>query len=162
VNIYEQYKDHIAYALKAVSDEGYEVLRHDIVGSTYIADNHESDLDILVLVKKWEDVSCMCFDGWAYGGSVGEGDDDKWGSWKKFYNGKDVNLLVTDSQEYFSNWLLAAEVCRFVSLMSKDIEPSLRLGIHNIIMDDSDASLEAKESFRKRGVIDFSYLKDIV
>ena len=90
----------------------------EVVGSTYIKDRADSDVDILVLVKRGEllpDLNTLAFSGWAYGGSVGLG-NDSWMSWKRVVNGVEVNMLLTNRADYFKLWLDAAEVCRFLHL----------------------------------------------
>lgn len=147
------YTEYIDFALKTVrgvlGDDA--IVSHAIVGSTYIQDVGPSafntrDLDILVLVSEYGPGPMeIGFEGWAYGGSVGEGNDSLWGSWKRSYNGLEVNLLVTGNREYYYKWLTAAEVCRYISLMQDmacEREDDYRIGIHNIIMDDSTAEYE--------------------
>ena len=145
------------HATEALRMECLKPKRMEIVGSAYITDSNSSDIDVLVEVEFGEfcpGVEGLAFNGWAYGGSVGEGNDSNWGSWKKTFPGVgDVNLLVTGSKEYFNAWLTAAEVCRFLALRGIVVPRAERVGIHNIIMDDSDASSEL-DSLKTKDVTD--------
>ena len=118
----------------------------ELVGSSYITDKLDSDLDILCYVPVGENqlrVSCMTFPGWAYGGSVGENGEDNWGSWKKYVPGVgEVNMLVTTDKTYYQAWLTSAEVCRLLHLRGILIPRDVRVSIHNIIMDNSTADYE--------------------
>jgi hypothetical protein len=138
----------------AAKNEGFTVIKSIIVGSSYIADSTEGDVDVLVLVKKepGKYLGEWAFDpesGWLYGGSdPGPEADSHWGSWKKFTCGREVNLLLTDSKEWYDSFMQAAEVCKFIHLVQQKFglvpEKTLRYGIHNILMDETDASWEAK------------------
>lgn len=136
-------KEHVREALRR---EGMTADRMDLVGSSYITDKADSDLDILCYVKQPEyslGVGCMVFHGWAYGGSVGEDGEDNWGSWKKHFPGVgEVNMLVTTNKDYFDRWLTSAEVCRLAHLRGIAVPRDVRVGIHSIIMDDSTADYE--------------------
>lgn len=165
--------EYVAFAKEAVQSVGWEVVDAQIVGSTYIADNTKSDVDVLMLVKAptvfndpenpWRcvqhcpDLGCTTIPGWEYGGSHNEGNPDVWESFKrKHEDGTEVNALICTSEEYFSNWLTAAEVCRYLHLAEKTYfekygvgsvwEKGLRIGIHNILMDDSTAEDEIKRA----------------
>lgn len=139
-----EYEKRLCIAKEAISNAlgtSIENFRYEVVGSTYIKDNHKSDIDVLVLVK---DICLECtgFEGWEYGGSVGMG-NDHWMSWKKYtVDGVEVNMLLTTDEQYFYSWLTAAEVCRFLHLQGYDIRTSTVHGIHEIIMDDSTAEVE--------------------
>lgn len=117
-----------------------------IVGSTYIQ-GEGSDIDCLFLWEK-VDVQCIGFPGWDYGGSIGEGNESNWGSWKK----GNINLLVTSSKESYNAWLTSAEVCRFLSLRKIGLTRDERVAIHNIVMDDSTAEGET-ESLEKEAAL---------
>lgn len=52
-------------------------------------------------------------------------------------------MLVCDKQEYIDAWLTAAEVCRFLFLRGVYVPRGAVHGIHEIIMEDSDAVTEA-------------------
>lgn len=144
----------IKLAQEAVADairvEGHTLVKTDLVGSTYITDKQDSDLDILCLVKSITDVDSMAFGGWAYGGSVGEGGDGGggvWGSWKKHISGAgEVNMLVVTDESYFNAWLTSAEVCRYLHLRGIVVPRVDRVSIHNIIMDDASADLEVNST----------------
>jgi hypothetical protein len=120
--------------------------RTALVGSSYITDKTDSDLDILVFVDEGRNqmgVGQMVFNGWAYGGSVGEDGGDNWGSWKKHVPGVgEVNMLVTTDETYFNAWLTSAEVCRLLHLRGILVPRDVRVGIHSIIMNDSTADYE--------------------
>lgn len=139
--------DRNTIALQAVQDTlaGLTLSRIEVVGSTYISDRQESDVDVLALVPGFcpNEESFRSF-GWAYGGSDGEG-NDSWGSWKKTTTeGVEVNMLITGNEGYFDKWLSAAEVCRFLHLKGYALSTGAVHGVHGILMDDSDASTEAK------------------
>lgn len=123
---------------------GLEVERMDVVGSSYITDRTDSDIDVLVLLKTTpcSSLDQLAFNGWDYGGSVGV-EGDKWMSWKKHtLEAGDVNLLATYDEEYFNAWLTSAEVCRYLHLRGIVVPRAERVAIHNIIMDDSTAEYE--------------------
>lgn len=136
-------KEHVREALRR---EGMTAERMELVGSSYITDKTDSDLDILCFVRQSQyavGVGGMVFNGWAYGGSVGEDGEDNWGSWKKHFPGiGEVNMLVTTNEEYFNSWLTSAEVCRLLHLRGVAVPRDVRVGIHSIIMDDSTADYE--------------------
>jgi hypothetical protein len=131
---------------EALRREYITVKRTALVGSSYITDKTDSDLDILVLATggpRHISVGEMVFNGWAYGGSVGEDGEDNWGSWKKHVPGVgEVNMLVTTDEEYFNAWLTSAEVCRLLHLRGITVPRDVRVSIHSIIMDDSTADYE--------------------
>lgn len=119
--------------------------RVEVVGSTYITDAVGRDVDVLVYAERDEaqgSVDAASFGGWDYGGSVGEGTEGKWGSWKRDLDGVAVNLLLCTDLDYFNAWLTAAEVCRLLFLQDGDTGKGIRVAIHNIIMDDSTADDE--------------------
>lgn len=132
----------------ALARDGYEVARMDCVGSSYIVDRINGDIDILAYVPHTQcelGVGCMSFpgQGWAYGGSVGMDGADNWGSWKKHVDGiGEINMLVTTNETYFNAWLTSAEVCRLLHLRGVAVPRDVRVGIHSIIMDDSTADYE--------------------
>lgn len=143
-----KYIEHVKELMKYYD---YEVKHAEVVGSTYIAGKEDRDIDVLLLVKADRNVEEMGFDGWAYGGSVGEGNDSHWGSWKKTFEGRDLNMLITTDETYFNAWLTAAEVCRYLHCKTNSYvdgvkpvirEADVRIAIHNIIMDDSTANEE--------------------
>ena len=140
----------IQLAKAAVNDvirmEGHKLISMDVVGSTYITDKPDSDIDVLCLVESLSSVSDMAFGGWAYGGSVGEGNEDHWGSWKRAIPGAgEVNMLVVTSKEYFNAWLSSAEVCRLLHLRGIVVPRGVSVSIHNILMDDSTADYEVSK-----------------
>lgn len=149
----------IALAEDTVEAEGFEVERVELVGSTYITGAGQ-DVDILVLVEKQEfrGIGSDSFEdeSWQYGGyeiemEGGPCAGSHWGSWKKTIAGKVVNLLVTDNEEWFGNFIKAADICYLLHKMSKPpvegmkpmvMEETVRYAIHNILMDDSTADVE--------------------
>ena len=137
--------ERIAIAKKAIMEAlGVDVLgRHEVVGSTYIKDSDQSDVDILVLD---EDLFLdeLTFPGWAYGGSEGIDPDGHWMSWKRRVGGVEVNMLLVTDKAYFDSWLTAAEVCRFLHLQGYNLKSASVHGVHEIIMDDSTAEDEQK------------------
>lgn len=132
---------------------GHSVDRMDVVGSSYIVDRTDSDIDVLVLLNQR---ACMgleqlVFDGWGYGGSVGVDADGKWMSWKKHtLEAGEVNILVTYDETYFHAWMTSAEVCRYLHLRGIVVPREERVAIHNIIMDDSTAEYETDPPVGRR------------
>jgi predicted nucleotidyltransferase len=137
-------EERIAVAKKAVCEAlGRDVLgRHEIVGSTYIKDKDSSDVDVLVFDESFH-LDEMSFGGWEYGGSNGMG-NDHWMSWKHCVDGVEVNMLLTSRRDYFDAWLTAAEVSRFLHLQGYNLRTATVHGIHEIIMEDTDAESENK------------------
>lgn len=138
-----------AAAVKSALQEHVNIVSCEFVGSGYILDQTHGDVDVLVLVDRHPDE--LGFDGWLYGGS-GSDYHDQWGSWKRVVDGIEVNMLLTNSADYYSAWCTAAEVCRFLHLSGVVVDKSRRIAIHNIIMDDStaideQAALEARGPF---------------
>lgn len=131
-------------AVAAVKDalQGRDIKRVEVVGSAYISDREDSDVDVLVLIPGFAPPE-ESFPGWNYGGSDGEGNDE-WGSWKAYHNGVEVNMLITGKQEYFNQWLSAAEVCRFLHLKGYKLSTGAVHGVHEILMEDSTAVEEVK------------------
>lgn len=111
------------------------------VGSSYISGRQDSDVDILVFHPELTYLEELGFDGWAYGGSGGEG-NDQFASWKKEVDGVLVNMLLTASDTYFLCWTQAAEVCRLLHLSGVSIDKATVIRIHNILMDGSSAEEE--------------------
>jgi hypothetical protein len=133
----------IEIAKKAIGqalNKDIETLLHEVVGSTYIKDNEKSDVDILVLDEKLS-LEELIYPGWEYGGST-DMNGDHWMSWKKIVDGVEINMLITTKLEYFNSWITAAEVCRFLHLQGYTLRSATVHGIHEIIMDDSDAATE--------------------
>ncbi len=104
------------------------------VGSTYIY-GHGEDLDLLVLVRTPVGMSSLV-NSWyhpdfKYGGS-GPKSGDNWCSWKR----GTLNLLLTDDEDLYDRWLMAAEVCRYLHLAKGVVltKPE-RIAIHDIIME---------------------------
>lgn len=100
----EEQQKALADCRGAIAKEGYKSTLSAVVGSTYIA-GEGRDIDCLFLVEG-ADVQMLSFDGWLYGGSVGEGNDSHWGSWTR----GNVNMLITSRKEYYNAWLTSAEV----------------------------------------------------
>ena len=122
----------------ALAVEGIEAHDISIVGSTYIECKNSSDIDVLCFVKPREFLclESMQFIGWEYGGSVGEGVDEKWASWKRtFSDAGEVNMLVTTDEATYLAWVNAAEVCKLLATCGIHIRRSVKCGIHDILMD---------------------------
>lgn len=118
----------------------------EIVGSTYIKDSNDRDVDVLVYVPG-ANLEALAFEGWNYGGSAGLG-NSHWMSWKKLIpfapnQNVEVNMLLTNKPEYYVNWLSAAEVCRFLHLRGVELPSGCVHGVHEIIMEGVDAETEA-------------------
>lgn len=110
-----------------------------VVGSTYIQDKEDSDVDLLFL--RPADPTELSFDGWVYGGSTPMCGDN-WCSWKKTSDGVEVNLIVCSSQDYIDAWLASADVCRFLHLKGVPLNRGIVHGVHEIIMDGSDVETQ--------------------
>lgn len=139
-----------AAAVKAALQDNVNIVSSEFVGSGYIIDCTNGDVDVLVLVDRHPDD--LRFEGWVYGGS-GSDYHDQWGSWKRIVDGVEVNMLLTNDADYYRAWCTAAEVCRFLHLSGVVVDKSRRIAIHNIIMDDSaavseQAALDAREYYR--------------
>lgn len=131
-------------AQAAMDAQGYHGKQFALVGSAFICDRQDSDVDVLVLSTTSPEEAT--FPGWEYGGSgqhahIGD-NEDKFGSWKRTVDGIEVNLLLVADEVYFRRWLDAAEVCRFLHLKGVLLQRGLVHGVHEIIMDDSTAELE--------------------
>jgi hypothetical protein len=136
-------KTAVAAALKEHMPNVASEFNLDIVGSTYIADTTDRDVDILVL-SPFADIGSLTFSGWDYDGSCGPCPDnpDAWMSWKKTVDGVEINMLICSTKAYITAWLTAAEVCRFLHLSGIAVKSAVVHGIHEIIMDDSTADAE--------------------
>lgn len=107
-------------------------VRVNIVGSTYIL-GAGKDIDVLVLCENKHDtlnVSGVVNSGWAL-----ETDEKYEGS--EFFSIRkgDVNLLLTDDEEFFDGFAMAAEVCKYLKLADR----AQRVAVHRIIRDGFDA-----------------------
>ena len=121
-----------------------------LVGSTYITDRQDSDVDIIV--RLGHPAYCFCdeiqtalrIQGWESGGSESQSAGGEWDSYKKVVADVLVNVILVWDNEYYDKWLTAAEVCRFMHIMG--VQPKywsgLVHGVHEIIMDDSTAVTE--------------------
>lgn len=119
----------------------------EIVGSAYIRDCETSDVDVLVYIPKaWFDahstsLEILHFPGWMYGGSDGAC-GSQWESFTQTVQGVEVNMLITNSYEYFVDWCNAAEVCRFLHLKGITLPTALVHGVHEIVMEGASAEDE--------------------
>lgn len=128
----------------------WEPLIYGLVGSTYISDKEDSDVDIIVYVD--QNPSEVVMTDWSYGGSHGEGNTDMWESWKRIVFQSEhkvegvgpvvVNAILTNNKEYFNSWMVGAEVCRFLHLRGIHVPTSAVHGVHGIIMDNTTAEEE--------------------
>ena len=131
----------VAWVLREAASCGIRVTRAEMVGSTYICGAEDRDVDVLMLAPD-EDIEAILMPGWAYGGSAGEG-NDHFASFKQTVDGVEYNALFVKKPDYFVAWLTAAEVCRFLHRVEPGTDArDIRVGIHNIIMDDSDSEFE--------------------
>lgn len=114
-----------------------------LVGSKYTADpKMANDSDVLVLVKDKAVARTELISGFEdikRGGSENEHQPDCWESFKV---GK-LNVLVTEDEEFFKQFKLAAEVCRYLKLQDK----GQRVAVHMILMDGfvADQLIHTKE-----------------
>lgn len=115
-------------------------IRMEVVGSTYISERTDSDVDVLVCVPFVVDTAH--FPGWVSGGSASDSGNGNFQSWKRVEDGVLVNLLGCSSMEYINSWLTAAEVCRFLHIRGIPLDTGAVHGVHEIVMDDSTAVVE--------------------
>lgn len=106
-----------------------------IVGSTYIEDKLTNDVDVLLLVPTFPIIPWGALTGWAFDGSGCRG-DPRFQSLKKELDGVMVNLLVTNNQLFFNNWVKAAQVCFLLHQADSFLEKQDRISIHDIIMGE--------------------------
>jgi len=106
-----------------------------LVGSTYIEDKLTNDVDVLLLVPTFPLIPWDALTGWAFDGSGSKG-DPRFQSLKKEVDGVVVNLLVTNNQLFFNNWVKAAQVCFLLHQDDGVIEKRNRTSIHDIIMGE--------------------------
>lgn len=141
---YDQIEKTVCAEVKAA---GWDVRDSRVVGSRYINDKTEGDLDVLVYAPGDLFEEAVRFAGWEFGGSSPM-ESDTWASLTKRIDGILVNLLLVTDRDYFERWATAAEVCRLVKLMQDrglTIDArAARVAIHNIVMDDSYAEAEAE------------------
>lgn len=100
----------------------------------------DTDDDYLILTAFYQDTANWLLDnGWELGGSR----DPQWnvesvngvqGIWNSFRK-DDINLIVTNSNEFYSKFRLAAAVCRRLNLASKQD----RIIIHRAIMNGEES-----------------------
>lgn len=130
-------------AVKAVAEalgKSVEELTCEVVGSTFISDKDDSDVDVLVYVEDGS-LEEMIYPGWTYGGSKSP-NPDCWVSWVRIVDGVTINMLVVTDRNYYDSWLKAADVCRFLHLQGYKLRNASVHGIHEIIMEDSDPETE--------------------
>lgn len=101
-----------------------------MVGSQYVL-GYGSDVDFVALVASVEDtVQVMVDNGWALGSS----DEYPTDTFKSLRCG-DVNVMVTSSVKFYSEYVLASEVCKVLQLKNK-VD---RIRVHRVIMDGENA-----------------------
>lgn len=106
-----------------------------LVGSTYIEGKLTNDVDVLLLVPTASIIPWGALTGWSVDGSGSRG-DPRFQSLKKELDGIPVNLLVTNDQLFFNNWVKAAQVCSLLHQSDSFLEKQNRISIHDIIMGD--------------------------
>lgn len=132
-----------------VAEEFPIPLTWDVVGSTYIQDKEDSDVDVLVLVDE-NPSELSSFSGWQLGGSRNVGSADYWESWKRIVKAPDgsdvvVNMILVGERDYFYAWIHAAEACRFLHLSGVKLTKGQVHGVHAIIMDESTTEVELEQ-----------------
>lgn len=120
-----------AAALQVLSPADYD--KATPVGSRYILPIApvESDLDILVLTSDLELVALRL----TAAGFEREGGEHYPESEFRSYRKGDVNFIITEDPVFFDKFKVAAEVCRYLRLSSRD----QRINVHNIIIRGESA-----------------------
>lgn len=97
-----------------------------MVGSTYVLGSG-NDIDYVALVPSVEDaVEALLDDDWVLGSS----DEYPTDAFKSLRRGK-LNLMVTDSELFYKDYVLSSEVCKVLQLKDK----LDRIRVHRVIMD---------------------------
>lgn len=103
-----------------------------IVGSVYIL-GEGNDLDVLVRAEDANDaMDRLETEGYRPTGNP-SGEEDDFLTLRKGH----INVIVTQSQEFFDNFLEAAEVCKLLKLTSKQD----RIAVHRVLMDGESAEV---------------------
>lgn len=131
-----------------LSKAGHVIKDLDItyVGSAYISGCTETDVDILVLIPSISSDTYKHY-GWDNGGSEPPGEPDQWTSYKKFVDGVEVNMILTNDEEYYKLWVRSAEVARFMYLSGHTLTKGQVHGIHQIVMDGGSADVELQRKY---------------
>lgn len=100
-----------------------KVLNYDFVGSTVtVADKNltkSSDRDILILVDKINDLKYqLTADNWDLESYIDPSPVDPNTSFVSFRKAK-VNIIATESTEFFSKFLVATEIAKLLNLVDK-------------------------------------------
>lgn len=106
--------DDVTQTYDYLSGEGW-VMDFHITGSVYICDPPvlETDLDYVVRVLDIKSVKqVLQADGWKVGGSkIGK-------DFTAFRKGK-VNLICTQNEEFYKNYIIATQSCKKLNLLDK-------------------------------------------
>ena len=104
-------------------------LKHRLVGSTYIL-GAGNDKDYMILVSNFREASKYVSLSTQFEADK-DYDDDRFAS----YRYGDVNWIVTSNPARYEATLVAAEVCKFLKVGSRDD----RIAVHRIIRDGATA-----------------------
>jgi hypothetical protein len=108
------------------------------VGSTYINSMQGNDIDIVARVSDSQEAWCnLKDDDWRDTGG-GSGHEDDFNTYRK----GDVNLMITESEEFITGFELAAEVCKALRLSEK----WQRIAVHRVIMNEETAEVARERS----------------
>ena len=100
------------------------------VGSSLI--NGEGvDLDLVAKVKDIEYSKDLLVAAGYTLSSSGSGSGDEFCCFRK----GDVNVMITESQTWFDNFVKSARACRVVTLQGFQLDKAARIAIHRVIMN---------------------------
>lgn len=121
---------------------------HGVIGSVEINGEGE-DVDIMILVNG-NDAICIDdlyehdgIDGWKFGGYTQIGGDHRWVSFKKEIDGLKINVLLTESKEYFKMAMLSVSICQLLRFFAEGaaVPKPIRVGVHRVLMDEQNPGL---------------------
>lgn len=104
-----------------------------LVGTMY-THGEGNDYDYVVLVPNVARAQADFNEsGYRYTGAE-SGDEDEFHTFRK----GDVNIMLTESLSFFTNFKVAAEVCKYVQKLTP-LDKAGRIAIHRIIMNEEEA-----------------------
>lgn len=117
------------------------------VGSSFI-NGKGVDLDLVVKVKDAQHAQDLLMDAGYILSSTGSGSGDKFCCFRK----GDVNVMITESQDWYELFVKAALVCRAVTLQGIQLSKEGRIAVHRVLMDGEspeEATKKAQEVSHK-------------
>lgn len=106
------------------------------VGSSYITgDGADLDLVVLVKIKGSTEHDQLIKAGFRWTGRD-EYDDDQFATFRQDH----INVMLTDSREFFAKFQEAAEVCKFLHQQYGFGDKTTRIAIHRILMNEESVS----------------------